>query len=68
MMEIPGLTNNGSMPINAGGGAAAPSGVNASNESGFRIGSINMGGGSLPTWLTVMLAVGVLWFVVKKVA
>lgn len=39
------LTNSGSMPINAGGGASGPSEANGTNSiGGIRNGSINFGG------------------------
>lgn len=67
---LPGLgtlTNSGSMPINAGGGAAGPSSATANNKSGFNIGAINMGGGGLGNWLPVVMAIAVVWFLMKKV-
>ncbi|SHO55125.1 hypothetical protein [Vibrio quintilis] len=62
-----GLTNSGSMPISAAGGAAGPSTAKGQNDiGGIKNGSINFGGGSsswLP-WLAVA-AVAIVW-VVKK--
>lgn len=66
-----GLTNSGSMPINAGGGAAGPSEAKGTNSiGGIRNGAINFGGSagqslarSLPL---VLLALGVAWVVFKK--
>lgn len=49
------LTNSGSMPIDAGGGAAAPSTANSSANNGFTVGSINMGSSSNKTLLIVGL-------------
>ncbi|MGR5064676.1 hypothetical protein [Photobacterium sp. DNB22_13_2] len=65
MMNIPGLTNSGSMPINAGGGAAGPSGVHSQNDSALRVGGISMGGSSLPNWLLVVMGAAALWFLIK---
>ncbi|MDV5167510.1 hypothetical protein [Photobacterium rosenbergii] len=65
MMNIPGLTNSGSMPINAGGGAAGPSGVHSQNESALRVGGISMGGGSLPIWLLFAIGATALWLLIK---
>lgn len=68
MLSIPGLTNSGSMPIDAGGGAAGPSTATSESNMGFRVGAINMGGGSsLSSWLPVLLALIVVWFLLKKV-
>ncbi|MEI8612067.1 hypothetical protein [Enterovibrio norvegicus] len=68
---IPGigtLTNSGSMPIDAGGGSAGPSAANASTNNGFRIGGINVGSSSaLGNWLPIVLALVVVWFLIKKV-
>ncbi|GAB3531900.1 hypothetical protein [Photobacterium alginatilyticum] len=66
MMGIPGITNSGSMPINAGGGAAGPSGVKANNESGFRVGDINMGGGSSNLLLLLVVVLVGMWFLMGK--
>ncbi|ARC92156.1 hypothetical protein F0224_07720 [Vibrio coralliilyticus] len=47
-----GLTNSGSMPINASGGHAGPSSATARNSfGGIRNGSINFGGGGVSSWL-----------------
>ncbi|WP_080566542.1 hypothetical protein [Vibrio splendidus] len=55
-----GLTNSGSMPIDAGGGSAGPSTATATNSiGGIRNGSINFGGGGsswLP-WVAVIVGV-----------
>ncbi|MBJ2144822.1 hypothetical protein JC606_00270 [Vibrio sp. IB15] len=55
-----GLTNSGSMPIDAGGGSAGPSEATATNSiGGIRNGSINFGGGAsswLP-WVAVIVGV-----------
>ncbi|PSW06267.1 hypothetical protein [Photobacterium lipolyticum] len=67
---IPGigeLANSGSMPIDAGGGAAGPSTATSESNMGFRVGAINMGGSSLSNWLPVLLALLVVWFLIKKV-
>ncbi|PSU02915.1 hypothetical protein C9J03_22225 [Photobacterium gaetbulicola] len=40
MMNIPGLTNSGSMPINAGAG---PSSVGGNEEINFQGGSVSFG-------------------------
>ncbi|OLQ71211.1 hypothetical protein BIT28_03330 [Photobacterium proteolyticum] len=65
MLSIPGLTNSGTMPIDAGGGAAGPSSAKANNKSGFRVGDINMGGGSSNLLLMVVVLVG-MWFLMGK--
>ncbi|MGR5142054.1 hypothetical protein ACQKPX_21735 [Photobacterium sp. DNB23_23_1] len=65
MMNIPGLTNSGSMPINAGGGSAGPSGVHSQNDSALRVGGISMGSSSLPNWLLVGMGAVALWFLIK---
>lgn len=65
MMGIPGVTNSGTMPIDAGGGAAGPSSAKANNESGFRVGAINMGGGNSNLLLLVVVLVGA-WFLMGK--
>lgn len=68
---IPGiggaLTNSGSMPISAGGGAAGDS-TSESNSSfgGIKQGSINMGGGGLTAQLPMIAVVCVLLFVMVK--
>ncbi|MGF1723625.1 hypothetical protein [Photobacterium nomapromontoriensis] len=68
MLSIPGVTNSGSMPINAGGGAAGPSNANADANNSFKVSGINMGGGSaVSQWLTVALGLAVVWFLIKKV-
>lgn len=66
-----GLTNSGSMPINAGGGAAGPSEATGTNSiGGIRNGAINFGGSAgqklaqnIPF---VLLALGFAWVVFKK--
>ncbi|MGR5093764.1 hypothetical protein ACPV5O_11415 [Vibrio maritimus] len=65
MIGFDSLTNSGSMPINAGGGAAGPSSAYGSNRSGQSVGGINMGGG-VPTWLIVVAVVAVLIVWMRK--
>lgn len=60
MIHIPGISNSGSMPINAGG----PSAVSGDEEVNFTGGSVNFGG-STPTWLLLILVLGMFWFFVK---
>ena len=62
MMNIPGLTNSGSMPINAGAG---PSSVGGNEEINFQGGSVSFGSSGLPTWTLAIIAVGLLWFVLR---
>ncbi|MDV5168824.1 hypothetical protein [Photobacterium rosenbergii] len=62
MMNIPGLTNSGSMPINAGAG---PSSVGGNEEINFRGGSVSFDSSSLPAWAMAAVAVGLLWFVLR---
>lgn len=63
-----GLTNSGSMPISAGGGAAGPSTAKSSTNTGFTVGAFNMGGGSSShkTLLIVGAVVAIALFIVMK--
>lgn len=63
-----GLTNSGSMPVNAGGGASGDSTAKGQNSFGDnRGGTINMGGGGLTAQLPMLLlAAGLIYMVVKK--
>ncbi|MFH4589962.1 hypothetical protein [Vibrio alginolyticus] len=66
-----GLTNSGSMPISAGGGAAGPSEATGTNSiGGIRNGAINFGGSagqSLAQNLPfVLLVLGIAWVAFKK--
>ncbi|MCW8330877.1 hypothetical protein MD588_18960 [Photobacterium sp. SDRW27] len=64
------LTGGGGMPVDAGGGSAGPSTATSESNMGFRVGAINMGGGgaaNLSSWLPVLLALIVVWFLLKKV-
>lgn len=65
MFSFPGLTNNGTMPLNLSGGHAGPSNALSDVNADFRIGGIQMGGNTLPVWLLVIIAAAVLWFVFK---
>ncbi|EFP97440.1 hypothetical protein [Vibrio caribbeanicus] len=62
-----GLTNSGSMPINAGGGSAGPSKATGTNSiGGIRNGAITFGGGA-SSWLPwVVLGVGAVVWLMKK--
>ncbi|NVN83231.1 MULTISPECIES: hypothetical protein [unclassified Vibrio] len=62
-----GLTNSGSMPIDAGGGSAGPSEATGTNSiGGIRNGSINFGGGP-SSWLPwVAVIVGVMMWLKKS--
>ncbi|MGF1713284.1 hypothetical protein L4D08_00025 [Photobacterium chitinilyticum] len=66
MMGIPGITNSGTMPISAGGGAGGPSSAKANNESGFRVGAINMGGGGGSNLLLFVVVLAGMWFLMGK--
>ncbi|WP_299695614.1 hypothetical protein [uncultured Vibrio sp.] len=62
-----GLSAGGSMPINAGGGAAGPSGVSGTtNVGGISNGSINFGGSTTQTLPWVLLVLGIAWVAFKK--
>lgn len=64
--EMGSLTNSGSMPISAGGGAAGD--ATSGGKFGFSVGSINMGSGGMDTKTILMiaaLAAGA-WYLVKK--
>ncbi|MDB1122836.1 hypothetical protein [Vibrio algarum] len=54
------LTGGGSMPIDAGGGAAGPSTATATTNNGFTVGGLNMGAGESNKTLLVVGAVGLL--------
>lgn len=62
-----GLTNSGTMPIDAGGGASGDS-TATSNSSfgGIKQGAINMGGGGFSSQLPLIVLAGVLLFLVVK--
>ncbi|WP_337969034.1 hypothetical protein [Vibrio pectenicida] len=67
-----GLTNSGSMPISAGGGAAGPSQADARNSiGGIRNGAINFGGSAWQSLASnaplILLGIGaVIWAVKRK--
>ncbi|WP_273860562.1 hypothetical protein [Photobacterium sp. GSS17] len=61
MISIPGLTNSGSMPINAGAG---PSSVGGNEEVNFRGGNVSFGAG-MPSWFLMLMAAGLVWLLLK---
>jgi hypothetical protein len=64
--DLGSLSNTGTMPISAGGGAAG--GATSGGKSGFSVGAINMGSGGMDTKTVLIiaaLAVGA-WYLVKR--
>lgn len=62
-----GLTNSGSLPINAGGGTSGPSSATSANDiGGIRNGNVYLGGSPIPTWVWLLFAAGAAWWVLKK--
>lgn len=65
--DVGGLSNSGSMPISAGGGAAGD--ATASNQASFggiKQGAVNMGGGGISTSVILIAVVGVIAFLMVK--
>lgn len=62
-----GLTNSGSMPISASGGAAGDAtATNNGKFGGIKQGSINMGGGAMAQLPMLVVVCVLLFLMVKK--
>jgi hypothetical protein len=60
-----GLTNSGTMPISANGGAAGDATSRLSSD--FKVGDLNMGGGSTSNSIVVaVVAAACVYFLMKK--